>query len=69
MAKVYSKVDFTPGDTIESAVNQLLEHKDKGELAYGVFNGVRLHSDTVTMDEAYKEITGMTKADFCEYIK
>lgn len=69
MSKDYLKVNFTLGDTIEDAVIQLSEHKEEGQLACGQFNGVTLYSDTVTMDEAYKEITGMTKADFDEYIK
>ncbi|MCR6116646.1 hypothetical protein HXA31_20165 [Salipaludibacillus agaradhaerens] len=69
MSKDYLKVEFTLGDTIENAVNQLLKHKEKGQPACGDFNGVTLYSDTVTMDGAYKEITGMTKAEFDEYIK
>lgn len=59
----YAKVNFTLGDTIESAVNQLWKHKEKGQLVYGKFNGVTLYSDTVTMDDAYKAITGKTKAE------
>lgn len=69
MSKDYLKVNFTPGDTIENAVNQLLKHKEKGQLACGNFNGVTLYSDTVTIDKAYKEIIGMTKAEFVNYIK
>lgn len=69
MNKNYLKVNFTPGDTIENAVNQLLKHKEKGQLAYGDFNGVTLYSDTVTMDGAYKEIIGKTKAEYDDYIK
>ncbi len=69
MSKDYMKVNFTPGDTIENAVNQLLKYKEKGQLACGKFNGITLYSDTVTMDEAHKEIIGMTKAEFDDYIK
>lgn len=69
MSKDYLKVNFTLGDTIENVVNQLLEHKEKGQLVCGQFNGVTLHSDTVTMDRAYKEITGMTKVVFDECTK
>lgn len=69
MSNEYLKIDFTPGDTIENAVNQLLEHKEEGRLASGEFNGVTLYSDTVTIDGAYKEIIGMTKADFDEHTK
>lgn len=60
------KIEFSLGSTIEQAVNELLNH---GELVYGKFNGVTLYSDTVTMDDAYKEITGKTKAEFDDYIK
>lgn len=67
MSKVYQKVEFTPGDTVENAVIQLLKYKQKGQQVRGRFNGVILYSDTVTMDGAYKEITGMTKAEFDEY--
>lgn len=69
MSKDYLKVNFTPGDTIEKAVNQLLKHKEKGQLACGEFNGVTLYSDTVTMDGAHKDIIGKTKAEFDDYIK
>jgi hypothetical protein len=69
MSKDYLKVNFTPGDTIENAVNQLLKHKEKGQLVCGEFNGVTLYSDTVTMDGAHKEIIGKTKAEFDDYIK
>lgn len=62
--KEYEKIDFSPGTTIEKAVKELMSYKIKGILASGVFNGVTLCSDTVTMDGAYKEITGKTKAEF-----
>lgn len=64
MDKKYRKVVFTLGATIEEAVNELLNYK----LAYGKFNGVTLYSDTVTMDSAYKQITGKTKSEFDEYL-
>jgi hypothetical protein len=62
--KKYVKIEFTPGNTIEQAVNELLSYKQHGKLAYGEFNGVTLHSDTVTMDSAYKTIVGKSKAEF-----
>ena len=63
MNKKYEEVEFF-GQNIESAVYELLRYKDKGMLAYGDFNGTMLYSDTVTMDGAYKQITGKTKAEF-----
>ena len=41
-----------------------LEYKEKGELVCGSFNGHVLYSDNVTVDSAFLEITGKTKADF-----
>lgn len=66
MDKNYRKLDVFAGSTIENAVNQLLDYKNKGELVFIDFNGKSLYSDTVTMDNAYIEITGMTKAEFDE---
>lgn len=64
MDKNYKKIDYFIGSTIETAVNQLLGYKAKGILACGDFNGTTLYSDTVTMDGAYLEIIGKTKAEF-----
>lgn len=66
--KHYEKIDFPLGSSIEQAVNELLNYKNKGKLVYGKFNGVTLYSDTVTTDSAYLEITGKSKAEFVEYI-
>jgi hypothetical protein len=60
----YVKIEFTLGSTIEQAVNELLSYKQQGQLAYGKFNGITLHSDTVTLDSAYKMMFGKTKAEF-----
>ena len=64
MDKNYKEIDFIAGNTIEDAVKELLDYKEKGILACGEFNGVTLYSDTVTMDKAYKEISGKTKSEF-----
>lgn len=64
MDKKYEHIGFFAGSTIEQAVNELLSYTEKGKLACGEFNGVTLYSDTVTMDSAYQEITGKTKAEF-----
>ncbi len=60
----YEEIEFLVGNTIEDAVNELLEYKKKGKLVCGDFNGHTLYSDTVTMDGAYKEIIGQTKSEF-----
>lgn len=60
----YKKIELLVGNTIEDAVNELLDYREKGELACCDFNGHTLYSDTVTMDDAYKEIIGKTKYEF-----
>lgn len=64
MDKNYKQIEFFAGNTVEQAVNELLDYKKQGKLVSGEFNGVTLYSDTVTMDSAYKEIVGKTKAEF-----
>ena len=49
---------------LERCVERLLEYKEKGELVKYNFNEHWLYSDTVTMDSAFLEVTGKTKADF-----
>ena len=51
---------------LDSVVKQLLEAKSRGEHVYCRFNKHILHSDTVTMDSAYLEVTGKTYAEFIE---
>ena len=63
MEKQYTKVDYL-GMDIDLVVENLLISKEKGELISVEFNGHTLFSDTVTLDGAYKEITGKTKAEF-----
>lgn len=60
----YEKIHIRYGSKVETAVDALLQCREAGKLAYCVFNGIKLYSDTVTMDAAYKEITGLTKAEF-----
>ncbi|WP_433943481.1 hypothetical protein [Paenibacillus sp. SN-8-1] len=60
----YTKLKFILGSTIEDAVKQLLEYRKQGKLACCDFNGTTLFSDTVTMDDAYMQITGKTKYEF-----
>ena len=64
----YRKLEFYYG-SISDFVYLLLHYKEKGELVYADFNGHRFYSDTVTMDKAYKEITGKTKAEFDYMVK
>lgn len=64
MNKKYEEIQFFAGNTVEQAVNELLSYKEEGKLVSGKFNGITLYSDTVTMDSAYREITGKTKEEF-----
>lgn len=69
MDEKYGQVGFPLGSTIEQAVNELLSYREKGKLAVGKFNGVTLYSDTVTLDSAYREITGKTKTEFDQSLR
>jgi hypothetical protein len=70
--KEYQEIKFQIGSSIERAVNDLLKYNNSvvyriaGIKAYGDFNGTILYSDTVTMDSAYLQIVGKTKAEFDE---
>jgi hypothetical protein len=63
----YKEIKFTLGDNVESAVFKLLEYKNTDIVAYGVFNGVVLFSDTVTLDNAHEEILNMSHREFKIY--
>jgi len=64
MNKNYKQIEFRIASNIEDAVIELFKYKEKGMLVCGDFNGTVLYSDTVTMDSAYKQITGKTKLEF-----
>ncbi len=49
---------------LEDVVEKLLDAKSKGKHVFTIFNGHVLISDTVTMDKAFLEVTGFTRADF-----
>ena len=57
------EIKFSIGENLESAVYTLLAAKARGEKVYGEFNGHILHSETVSMDSAYMEVLGCTKAE------
>ena len=57
------KIEFY-GSTLEECVNALLKFQNRGESVVVDFNGHQLYSCDVTMDSAYQEITGKTKAEF-----
>lgn len=61
MKTKYREIEFSAGQSIESAVKELKEQKD---LVCGSFNGQMLYSDIDNVDSAYKKITGKTKVEF-----
>lgn len=62
--KNYETVELLPGTTIEEAVIQLRSYDLQGKLVSATFNGVTLYSDTVTLDDAYQQIIGLTKEQY-----
>lgn len=66
MEKNYREIQFGAGQTIESAITELKEHKD---LVCGSFNDHMLYSDIDDVDSAFKKITGKTKAEFDDELK
>jgi len=61
MKKKYRKIEFRPGQQIESAIKELKKYND---LVCGSFNGKMLYSDIDNLDSAFKKITGKTKLEF-----
>lgn len=64
MDEEYYKLDYC--GNLENAVYKLQDwnNKYKNRKACIMFNGYKLCSDTVTMDSAYVEVLGKTKAEF-----
>lgn len=52
------------GSTLRECVNALLKFQNRGESVVVDFNGHQLYSCDVTMDSAYLEVCGKTKAEF-----
>lgn len=57
------EIEVLAGSTLESVVYTLLAAKSRGEHVYCIFNGHKLHSDSVSMDSAYMEVCGYTKEE------
>lgn len=60
----YREIEVLAGQRLNAVVEELLEYKKRGKFVCAKFNDHMLYSDTVTMDSAYLEITGKSKADF-----
>lgn len=59
------KISFY-GGKLEKCVEILIQYRERGESVVFDFNGHPLYSCDVTMDSAYLEVTGRTKAEFDE---
>ena len=57
------------GDTLDTVVRRLLQANEEGKSVFCVFNGVKLYSDTVTMDSAYREVMGCTREEYIQKTK
>lgn len=69
MNKKHKEIEFTIANSIDEAMEALKEHKEKGELVCGRFNGHMLYSDTDDIDSAYKKVTGRTKQEHDSILK
>lgn len=58
------EIKVSSGTKLESVVYALLAAKEIGKHVCCDFNGVILHSDTVSMDSAFMEVVGCTKAEY-----
>ena len=65
----YKEIGGILSGNLEDNVRLLLRYAADGERVYINFNGHKLYSDTVTMDSAYLECTGKTKAEYVQYVK
>ena len=51
-------------NTIDEVVEALLKVRNRGERAYCEFNGVTFDSEIISIDYAYKLLTGFTKREY-----
>ena len=63
------KLEYYGSGRLEDVVKALLEAKKRGKKCYFNFNGVVLHSDTVTMNDAFLKLTCSTKAQYDQILK
>ena len=62
------KIDLS-GLTLDEAVLTLLNSSHSGKKVYGIFNGEILHSEGLSFDSAYKQVLGVTRAEYQEQQK
>lgn len=64
MREGYKEIEPKWGCNVKEAVVLLWSHHADGERVYLDFNGVMLYSDTVTMEDAYQQVTGLPASQF-----
>lgn len=63
----YNKIELVVGATLAQCVSRLISlSAKKGQMLCAEFNGHMFYSDKVSLDSAYKEMTGMTYAEFIQ---
>lgn len=60
------KIELALGSNLDEAIELLLKAKAEGKSVYCDFNGHILYSDDITVDSAYMEVCGKTKAEYDE---
>ena len=58
------EIEIQPDNDLDSTINTLLAARARGEHVYCDFNGHILHSDNISIDSAYIEVTGSTKTEY-----
>lgn len=64
MTRENAREEVFTGIELEDCVNFLYDFKQKGESVVVDFNGHKLYSCDITLNKAYKEVTGMTKKEY-----
>lgn len=67
MENNYRKIQLDCGLSIDEMVEILNGYQNRKEKVCVEFNGTIFYSDTVTIDNAYVVLTGMSKAEFDEF--
>lgn len=67
MKNNYKKIQIDCGLSIDEMVEILNGYQNRKEKVCVEFNGTIFYSDTVTIDNAYVVLTGMSKAEFDEF--
>ena len=67
MGDNYTTIEIDIGESIDNMVALLYEYNTRGEKVCVNFNDHTFYSDTVTLNAAYRELTGMTKDEYMAF--